>query len=56
VIRHQAVAEQAERIAFLGSRQSVEEGDSVIVVSEDVGAIVASVQGVVDQAVVDRTR
>jgi hypothetical protein len=56
VVGHEAVAEEAERIALLGPRQGFEEGDSVGVVGEDVGAVVAAVEGVVNQALVDGSR
>src|SRR5262249_29527001 len=56
VVGHEAVAEEAERIALLGPRQSFDEGASVGVVLEDVGAVITTVEGVVDQALADGSR
>ena len=53
MVGHQAVAEEPEGVALLGGGEGLEEGEVVVVIGEDGGAIVAAVEGVIDQAVVD---
>jgi hypothetical protein len=56
VIRHQAVAEEAEGIAQLGLAQGIQERLEVVVPEENGEAVVAPVEGVVEQAVSDGSR
>ena len=56
VIGHETIAEEAERIAFLGPGEGLEEGDVVGVVAEDLGAIVAPIDGVIDQIILNCAR
>jgi hypothetical protein len=51
VVVHQAVGEQAERVALLGLGQGVQELLEVGGLEEDALAVVAAVEGVIDQAV-----
>ncbi len=53
VIGHQAIAEEAERIALPGGGEGLEEGKAVVIVHEDVGAVVAAVDRVVGQPFFD---
>ena len=48
VIGHQAIVEEAEGIALLCVGDGPEKGDVIGVVGEDITAIVAPVEGVVD--------
>jgi hypothetical protein len=50
-ISHQAVAEEAEGIAFLGVGDGLERGEVIGVVGEDIIEIVAPVESVVGQSV-----
>jgi hypothetical protein len=56
MVGHQAIAEELEGVAAPGAVEGVEEGEVVAVVVEDGGAVVAPVQGMIDQAVVDGPR
>ena len=56
MIGHQAIAEDAEGIALLSVGDGLEKGKVIGVVGEDITAIVAPVEGVVDQSVVDGSR
>ncbi len=42
---HQAVAEEPHRVALASGGEGLEEGGVVAIVGQDVGAIVAAVQG-----------
>ena len=53
MVGHEAVAEESERVAVPGGGEGLEEGEVVVVIGEDGGAVVAAVKGVVDQSVVD---
>ena len=52
VVGHQAVAEEPERTALLGIGEGLEEGEVIVVIGEDGGAVVAPVVGVIDLAIV----
>ena len=56
VVRHQAIAEESEWISASGLGEGLEEGDAVAVIAEYVGAVVASVEGMIDEAVIDGAR
>jgi hypothetical protein len=56
VVGQQAVAVQPGRVALARQAQGAKEGPVVVVGEEDGGAVVAPVEGVVDQAVGDGTR
>ena len=56
VIGHETRAEEAKRIAFFGLGESQEEGDAVGAVAEDVSAVVAAIEGLIDEAVIDGAR
>jgi hypothetical protein len=56
VIGHEAIAEQAKRIAVLGFGEGAEEGSPVGIVPKDIGAVVAAVEDVIDQSVIDGSR
>jgi hypothetical protein len=51
--RHQAVAEQLERVTLARLGQRGQQGAEVRLSAEDSGALVAPVRGVVEQAVSD---
>ncbi len=53
VIGHETIAEEAEGIAVLGLGEGFEEGDTVAVITEDVGAVVAAVEGVIDEPIIE---
>jgi hypothetical protein len=55
MVRHAAITVQAERIASLRLGQGGQEGAEVVGGEEDAGAVVAAVEGVVQQAVGDGT-
>ena len=55
VIGHQAGAEELEGVAFPCLPQGVEESLMVIGIGETIGAIVAPVQDMKDEAVLDRS-
>jgi hypothetical protein len=48
--------EQANRIAVLGFGEGAEEGSPVGIVPKDIGAVVAAVEDVIDQSVIDGSR
>jgi hypothetical protein len=56
VIGHEAIAEEAKGIALLGLGQGFEKGGAVVVVAKDLFAVVAAVEGVVDQAAINGPR
>jgi hypothetical protein len=56
VVGHQAIAEEAEGIALIGVGDGLEKGEVIGIGREDITAIVAPVEGVVDQSVVDGSR
>ena len=56
VIGHETIAEEAKRIAFLGLGEGLEEGDAVGVIAKDVGAVVAAIEGMIDETVIDGAR
>ena len=35
-------------------RQGIKECEAIVIIAEDVGAVIASVEGMVDQAIIDR--
>jgi hypothetical protein len=53
VVGHQAVAEEPKGIAIPGHGEGLEEGEVIVVVGEDGGAVVAAVERVIDEAVAD---
>ncbi len=56
VIGHETIAEEAKRIAFLGLGEGLGEGDAVGVIAKDVGAVVATIEGTIDEIVIDGAR
>jgi hypothetical protein len=56
VVSAEAVPEEAKRIAVLGFGEGFEEGDAVGVIAKNVRAVIAAVEGVVDQTVIDGAR
>jgi hypothetical protein len=56
VIGHETIAEEPEGVAVPGLGEGLEEGDAVGVVAEDIPAVVATVEGVIHQAVIDGAR
>jgi hypothetical protein len=56
VIGHQAVAEELERIPCVRLLDHPEEGAVVVIIHENIGAIVATIDGVVYQIFVDQPR
>jgi hypothetical protein len=56
VIGHEAIAEQAKRIAVLGIGEGAEEGSPIGIVPKDISAVVAAVEDVIDQSVIDGSR
>ena len=56
MIGHETIAEEAKRIAFLGLGEGLEEGDAVGVIAKDVGAVVAAIEGMIDETVIDGAR
>jgi hypothetical protein len=52
VIGHEAIAEEAKRITFLGVGEGFKEGNAVGVVAKDVGAV----EGMIDETVIDGAR
>jgi hypothetical protein len=56
VIGHEAITKQPERITLLGVGEGLQEGHAIIVVAEDVGAVIAAIEGVVNEGVVDGAR
>jgi hypothetical protein len=53
VIDHETIAEEAKRLAFLGFAEGLEERDAVGVVAKDVSAVVAAIECVMDETIVD---
>ena len=56
VIGHEAIAEQAKRIAVLGFGKGFEEGNAVGIVTEDISTVVAAIECVIDETVIDGAR
>jgi hypothetical protein len=56
VVGHEAVAEQGEGVAFLGAGEGFEEGDAIGIVGKNVSPVIAAVERVIDQSVVDGAR
>ena len=56
MIGHEAIAEEAKGIAFLGLGQGLEESEPVGIILEDIGAVVAAIEGVIDQSFIDGAR
>ena len=56
VIGHETIAKEPEGVAVPGLGEGLEEGDAVVVVAEDVPAVVATVEGVIHRAVIDGAR
>jgi hypothetical protein len=50
VVGHQAIAEEAEGVALLGGGEGLEEGEMVVVISEDRGPVVAPIEGMIEQS------
>ncbi len=53
VVGHEAVAEEPNGVAVLGAVQRNEEGFAIVVLGEDIAAIVAAIERMVDQPLVD---
>jgi hypothetical protein len=53
VVGHEAIAEEAEGIALPGLGEGLQEGDPIVIVAEDDGPVVAAIEGVIDEAVID---
>ena len=56
MVGHQAVTQEPEGIAILRECKCLKESEVVLVVRENHGAVVATVEGVVNQSVVDGSR
>ena len=56
VVRHQAIAEEPERVPLLRLGQRLNESLVVLGPGKDVGPVITPVQGVIDQAILDRSR
>ena len=56
MVGHQTVAKEAKRIAVFGFGKRIEEGEAIGIVTEDVGAVVAPVKGVINEPVINRSR
>jgi hypothetical protein len=56
VIGHEAITEQSERIALAGLGEGIKECEAIGIIGEDVSAVIAPVEGMVDQAIIDRAR
>jgi hypothetical protein len=56
VIGYRAIAAESEGVSVLGPGQGLDEGDTVAVVAKAIPAVVASIEGVIDQAVIDGAR
>src|SRR5262249_52518937 len=52
VVGHEVVPEEPEGVAPLGRGECPEQGEVVVVIGEDGGAVVAAVERVIDQTVV----
>jgi hypothetical protein len=55
MVAHQAVAEKAERIPFPSRRDGFEKRNMVFVVAEDGSTIIAAIDRVIHQSVIDNT-
>ena len=55
MVAHEREAEQVERVAQLRLSKGANEGAKIAVIEEDVFAIIATVNGVVDQAIGHRS-
>ena len=53
VVGHQAVAEEPERVSSLGGGQGLEEREMIGIVAEDIVAVIAAVERVIHEAVVN---
>ena len=53
VVGHEAVAEEPKGVAVLGAAQRNEEGFAIVVLGEDIAAVVAAIEGMVNQPLVD---
>ena len=51
VVAHQAIAEESEREAFVSAGEGGEEGLVIVGAVEDAVAVVAAIDGVVDEAI-----
>jgi hypothetical protein len=56
VIGHEAITEQSERIALAGLGEGIKECEAIGINGEDISAVIAPVEGTVDQAIIDRAR
>jgi hypothetical protein len=56
VIAHQAIAAAVEWIAVLDPRERFEEGSSIAVIRENIAAVVAPIESVVDEPALGRAR
>jgi hypothetical protein len=56
VIGHETIAKESEGKAFLGLGECVEECETVVIIAEDNGAVVAAIEGMIDEAVIGDAR
>jgi len=56
VVRHQAIAEEPERVPLLRLGQGLEKRLVVLGIGKDVGPVITPVQGMIDQAILDRSQ
>ena len=54
MIGHEAISEQSERIAVAGLGEGIKECEAIGIIAEDVSAVFAPVEGMVDEAIIDR--
>jgi hypothetical protein len=56
MIGHEAIAKEPKRIAFASLEKGVKKRSPVPVIAKNVGAVVAAVDGVINQPIVSRSR
>jgi hypothetical protein len=56
VVGHQTIAVQPERVTLLGLAEGIQENQMVLGGEKDISAVIASVEGMVQQTVSDGTR
>jgi hypothetical protein len=56
VVGHQAVPEELERVALFGGGDGLDEDDVILLIGENGGAVVAAVNRVIDQTIIDGSR
>ena len=56
VVGHEAIAQESQGVALPGLGKGIKEGESIGIIAKNISAVVASVEGVINQAVVSRAR